>query len=141
MSSDEILEYLVKKAEETGIGTAVQLCINGLIVTGSLINPNRYYDLMHSIFDYTKGILTDDPLEIKLMSSYKESYKEYIKEKRKQNKREDNSKYVYLKNVVFYPTASSTTTVIAECWRGKLSCVDGLSIGGTPLWAKKLDDK
>ena len=72
------------------------------------------------------------------MSSYKESYKEYIKEKRKQNKREDNSKYVHLENVVFYPTASS---VIAECWRGKLSCVDGLSIGGTPLWAKKLDDK
>ena len=65
MSSDEILEYLVKKAEETGIGIAVQLCINGLIVTGSLISPNRYYDLMHSIFDHNKEVLTDDTLEIK----------------------------------------------------------------------------
>lgn len=140
MSSDEILQYLVKKAEETGIGTAAQLCINGLIVTGSLISPNRYYDLMYSTFDHQE-LITDDTLEIKLMSDYKEHYKQFIKEKRKQNKREHSSKYIYLENVVFYPTASSTTTAIAECWRGKLSAVDGFSIGGTPLWAKKLDDK
>jgi hypothetical protein len=141
MSSDEILEYLVKKAEETGIGSAVQLWVNGLIVTGSLISPNRYYDLMYSTFEHNEELLTDDTFEIKLMSDYKDSYKQFIKQMRKQSKGEDNSKYVYLENVVFYPTASSATTVVAECWRGKLSSVDGFSIGGTPLRMKKLDDK
>lgn len=38
MSSDEVLEYLVQKTEETSIGISVTLTINELVIMGNLLD-------------------------------------------------------------------------------------------------------
>lgn len=44
MSSDEVLEYLVQKTEETSIGISVTLTVNGLVIVGELASSKNYYD-------------------------------------------------------------------------------------------------
>lgn len=51
MSSDEVLEYLVQKTEETSIGISVTLTINGLVIVGELISSKNYYDYMSGLFE------------------------------------------------------------------------------------------
>jgi hypothetical protein len=51
MSVDEILAYLVRRTEETGIGHAITLCIGGNVVSGFMINSKKYYEIMLNYFE------------------------------------------------------------------------------------------
>ena len=43
-SQDEVLEYLIKRPEETEAGVGLTLCVNGLISAGDMISSNKYFD-------------------------------------------------------------------------------------------------
>ena len=49
MTSDQVLEYLVQKTEETSIGINITLTINGLVIVGELISSKNYYDYMSGL--------------------------------------------------------------------------------------------
>lgn len=83
MSNDEVLEYLVKEVEETGVGTTISLYINGLIVTGQLIRSKRYYDLMSSIHD-ERITMTNDLNETTASDLNIWDHKQFLKKKSKE---------------------------------------------------------
>ena len=86
MSSDQVLEYLVQKTEETSIGINITLTINGLVIVGELISSKNYYDYMSGLFEaftekpeekIVENTATPDspePVKIKTQNIYREDF-------------------------------------------------------------------
>ena len=127
-NNDEILEFLISKVEETGIGAGITLCMNGSILTGNLIKSKIYYDKMIEMYDFDNSQLTaKNPEEIDKWNDYHEEYVDLINELKKQDNQQ-NLKYIHLEHVTFRNVNSNILTQ-AIVWRGKLSSIDGFSIG------------
>jgi hypothetical protein len=140
MSSDQVLEYLVQKTEETSIGINITLTINGLVIVGELISSKNYYDYMSGLFEaFTKKSEekiaenttspdSNEPVKIETQNVYREDFKELmIKMRSKKNQENGESKYIHLRNAEVWEIFS-TEPFRFEYWRGKLSSVDGFSV-------------
>jgi len=126
--NDELLEFLLRKVEETGIGAGITLCLNGSIITGNLIKSKIYYDKMIEMYDFDNSQLTaKNPDELDKWSGYYSEYVVFINELKKQEDPK-NLKHIHLEHVTFRNVNSNILTQ-AIVWRGKLSSVDGFSIG------------
>jgi hypothetical protein len=126
--NDELLEFLLRKVEETGIGAGITLCLNGSIITGNLIKSKIYYDKMIEMYDFDNSQLTaKNQDELDKWSGYYSEYVVFIDELKKQEDPQ-NLKYIHLEHVTFRNVNSNILTQ-AIVWRGKLSAVDGFSIG------------
>jgi hypothetical protein len=141
MSNDEILEFLVQKVEETGVGHSVTLIIGGLAVVGGLVRSKLYYDYLSSLFDeYTEksggetkgqGVIFDtkDPVELETLEKYSKEWKEFmIKLRDKKDKNNGRPTHIHLHNVEVWEVFS-TEPFRFGYWRGRLSSIDGFSLG------------
>jgi hypothetical protein len=139
-SNDEVLIYLVQKVEETGVGISVTLMIGGLVVVGGLIRSKLYYDYLSSCFDiYTDeseggtreyGVIRDtkDPIELETLEKHSKDWKEFITRSRDKKDSDSRPKYIHLQNAEVWEIFS-TEPFRFEYWRGKLSSIDGFSLG------------
>jgi hypothetical protein len=141
ISNEEVLEYLIQKVEETKIGPSVTLAIGGLVVVGGLVSSKIYYDYLSNLFDiYTdksEGETIDrralydtkDPIELEALEKYSKDWKESMI-KLRDKKDEDNGRpmHIHLHNVEVWEVFS-TEPFRFEYWRGKLSSIDGFSLG------------
>ena len=141
ISNDEVLEYLIQQVEETKMGPSVTLAIGGLVVVGGLVSSKVYYDYLSSLFDiYTdksegetieRRALYDtkDPIELEALEKYSKDWKESMI-KLRDKKDEDNGRpmHIHLHNVEVWEVFS-TEPFRFEYWRGKLSSIDGFSLG------------
>jgi hypothetical protein len=126
--NDEILEFLIRKVEETGIGAGITLCMNGSILTGNLIKSRIYYDKMIEMYDFDNSQLTaKNQEEIDKWNDYHTEYVDLINGLKKQDNQQ-NLKYIHLEHVTFRNVNSNILTQ-AIVWRGRLSSIDGFSIG------------
>jgi len=126
--NDELLEFLLRKVEETGIGAGITLCLNGSIITGNLVKSKIYYDKMIEMYDFDNSQLTaKNQDELDKWNGYYSEYVVFINELKKQEDPQ-NLKYIHLEHVTFRNVNSNILTQ-AIVWRGKLSSVDGFSIG------------
>ncbi|MBA3978894.1 MAG: hypothetical protein H0X50_12040 [Nitrosopumilus sp.] len=126
--NDGLLEFLITKVEETGIGAGLTLCVNGSIITGNLIKSRIYYDKMIEMYDFDKDQLTaKNAEELAKWNDYYAQYVSFINELKRQENQQ-NLKYIYLEHVTFR-NVNSNIPIQAIVWRGKLSAVDGFSIG------------
>jgi hypothetical protein len=136
-SHDEILEFLVKKVEETGIGLGITLCVNGLVITGTLMRSQLYYDEMSRFLDNPQEVLTSNQSELELWRRYLEDYKQFIEQmsqKSNNAKGEGNPKFIHLRQVMIYPSSDFPSSdfphpIVGLYWRGQLSSVDGFFLG------------
>jgi hypothetical protein len=139
MSADQVLESLVLDVEKTGAGYSITVCLNGLIVRGELIRSKRYYHLMSRIFDKDMEIMTEDQSDIEKLHAFLDNYRQFM-QRMSEHIGLDKPKYIHLDNVVIYPSGSSTPFVTG-LWRGKLSSVDGFSLGVSPHDTKDVNDQ
>jgi hypothetical protein len=126
-SQDEVLEYLVKKVEETGAGSSITLCMNGSIIVGDIMSSKMYYEEMSKFFDGV-DLTTNNRLDIETGRKYLEHYKQFMRERARSSEEQNNPRYIHLNKVVIYPSDPSHPSG-ASVWRGKLSSVDGFSLG------------
>ena len=126
--NDDLLEFLLRKVEETGIGAGITLCLNGSIITGNLVKSKIYYDKMIEMYDFDNSQLTaKNQDEVDKWNGYYSEYVAFINELKKQVDPQ-NLKYIHLEHVTFRNVNSNILTQ-AIVWRGRLSSVDGFSIG------------
>jgi hypothetical protein len=137
-SQDEVLEYLIKILEETDLGVSLTLCVNGSIISGQMISSKRYFEELSSIYS-EKNITTNDPSLIEKGLPILQQVKQFLQQKGKSREEQDNPKYIHLEKVVIYPSNPSQP-VGATVWRGKLSSVDGFSIGRGYLKPREVED-
>ncbi|HEV2877418.1 MAG TPA: hypothetical protein VGW09_09095 [Nitrososphaeraceae archaeon] len=141
ISNEEVLEYLIQKVEETKIGPSLTLAIGGLVVVGGLVSSKLYYDYLSSLFDiYTeksegetieRGAIYDtkDPFELEALEKYSKDWKEsMIKLRDKKDGDNERPTHIHLHNVEVWEVFS-TEPFRFEYWRGKLSSIDGFSLG------------
>lgn len=126
-SQDEVLEYLVKILEETDAGISLTISVNGSIISGQMISSKRYFEELSNFYD-EKNITADDPSLIEKGLPVLQRVKQFLEQKGKSREEQDNPKYIHLEDVVIYPSNPSQPAG-ATVWRGKLSSVDGFSIG------------
>jgi hypothetical protein len=141
ISNDEVLEYLIQKVEETKIGPSVTLAIGGLVVVGGLVSSKLYYDYLSSLFEiYTYNSEgetierrtiydTKDSIELEALEKYSKDWKEsIIKLRDKKDGANDRPTHIHLHNGEVWEVFS-TEPFRFEYWRGKLSSIDGFSLG------------
>ena len=140
MTDDEVLEYLVQKVEETGVSPSVILMIVGLVVVGGMVRSKIYYDYLSGLFDTysdTEGKTkehgvrydTKDPIELETLEKYSKDWKDFMTKSRDKKDTDNSSpKYIHLQNVEVWEIFS-TEPFRFEYWRGKLSSIDGFSLG------------
>jgi hypothetical protein len=143
MSNDEILEFFVQKVEETSIGVSVTLTIGGLVVVGELVRSNLYYDYLSRLFEtyidkLAEGKIieeniftpkTKDLIELETLDKYHKDWKEFVMESRSEKDKNNSSpKHIHLHNVEVWKIFS-TEPFRFKYWRGKLSSIDGFSLG------------
>jgi hypothetical protein len=135
---DEVLEHIVKRAEETDAGLGVTLCVNGLIIAGDVIRSARYFDKA-VIFFNEMSITTNDPTEKEIASKHIQHFKQFLQQKGKSSEERHNPKYIHLDSVVMYPS-DPQHPFGANIWRGKLSSVDAFSLGYGSWKARDVED-
>ena len=141
ISSDEVLEYLIQKVEETKIGPSVTLAIGGLVVVGGLVSSKLYYDYLSSLFDINTdksegGTIehsaiydTKDFIGLEALEKYSKDWKEsIIKLRDKKDGDNDRPTHIHLHNAEVWEVFS-TEPFRFEYWRGNLSSIDGFSLG------------
>lgn len=138
-SQDEVLEYLVKILEETDAGVNLTICVNGSIISGQMISSKRYFDEISTFFNENK-ITADDPSLIERGLPILQRVRQFMQQKGKSREEQDNPKYIHLEKVVIYPSNPSHPFG-ANVWRGKLSSVDGFSIGQGYLEARNVEQE
>jgi hypothetical protein len=126
-SQDEVLEYLIKRVEETGLGTSITLSVNGSTISGEMISSKRYFDEMSNYFS-EDNITADDRALREKWLSYMQHVKQFLQQKGRGREEQHDPKYIHLRDVVIYPSDPSDPSA-AGAWRGKLSSVDGFSVG------------
>jgi hypothetical protein len=128
MSVDEILAYLVRRTEETGIGHAITLCIGGNVVSGFMINSKKYYEIMLNYFEKSEYSGEDKHHDEK-WNDYKKDYKDFMINLKtnddSSNQQIDKVKYIQLKDASIIISNMAYTFPV---WRGKLSSVDGFCL-------------
>ncbi|MDQ3903099.1 MAG: hypothetical protein M3247_05625 [Thermoproteota archaeon] len=134
---DEILVQLVKQAEEKGIGISITLCVNGLIIVGNIISSKIYFEKLFPDFDKNQSFTTDNPSEREMVRTYIANL--VTPKIRESTESQDNPKYIHLDKVVMYPSDPGSPYVTGV-WRGKLSSIDGFSIGGGYWTAREVED-
>ena len=137
-SQDEVLEHLIRRLEETDAGINVILCVNGLIISGQMISSKRYFDKISNFFN-ENSIITDGSSLIERELPYLQQVKQFMQQKGKSSEEQNNPKYIHLDNIVMYPSDPSHPFG-ANVWRGKLSSVDGFSIGQGYWKAREVED-
>jgi hypothetical protein len=136
-SNDEVLEYLVQKVEETGVGPSVTLMIGGLVIVGVLVRSKLYYDYLLSLFKKSEGetkghsviLDTRDSVELETLERYFKDWKDFMTQLGdRKDKSSDSLTHIHLQNVEVWEIFS-TEPFWFEYWRGKLSSIDGFSLG------------
>lgn len=129
MPTDELLKYIIKSADETGIGSSITLSINGTIISGIIIRPKVYYDEMAEEFDNWKHVGRGGHNKER-WENYKKEYKEFINRFRNKEEgeimKDSNIDYIHLKDVKIWKSDMSYPLPL---WRGKLASIDGFCLG------------
>lgn len=122
---DRFLRALVAMSEKTHIEIGVTLTVNGLIVTGFIIDQATYFQHLIEGIRKTqadaeiKDLLTDfmDQVNLSLQKSSDEDTLHL-------------PKYIHLRDVKIYPSEGRGMPTYGETiWRGHLSSIDGFSLG------------
>lgn len=131
---DKILQFLIDKAEETGIGSSLTIIVNGAVITGELIKSDLYYDLMIKLYesvDKDSYNPNSTPQMRQIFENFRQEYIDLLKQLKNASSNDNCSKEcIHLKNVKIRNTGTFTPAG-AEVWRGKISSIDGFSIGIT----------
>ncbi|MEL7074909.1 MAG: gas vesicle accessory protein GvpU [Cyanobacteria bacterium J06629_2] len=122
---DIVLSVLISSFAEYGIGIGVTLNVKGLIISGELISREKYFK---GIIQETERANGDSEM-IKIVTDTFTTMDKIIKDKLSEKEKKPFPNYIHLKNARFFPGGNCTPNNKGVLWRGRLSEVDGFSIG------------
>ncbi|WP_417274313.1 gas vesicle accessory protein GvpU [Celeribacter halophilus] len=128
-NQDWFLENTISGIISLGVEFGITLTVNGLIISGTLINGKTYFEeLSKSLKSASKekGDFADVIGE--QWAGFKAIYEDPDEES--ENKTPSHVSFIHLKNAhIFAPGQQAMPTEEGILWRGKLSSVDGFTIG------------
>lgn len=134
-SVDWFLTNLVNLANDAGVGIGITLNVGGTIISGTLVSGADYFK---GFADQMASAFQDKEVSESIRKSYSEYADLYPKRKLDENgddvggeRETPTPSYIHLQNAKFF--ANGQATIPGEdglWWRGRLSAVDGFSLGG-----------
>jgi len=126
---DWFLQSIIDTVINEGIDIGVTLTIGGTIISGMLIGGRKYFEQLGDMLaDQSKD---DDDITNVLGTGWKQYSEIYSKpEGTPDGWRPPAASYIHLKDAkIFMPGQKPIPTNNGFLWRGRLSSVDGFSIG------------
>ncbi len=129
----ELLEFFVKMANlYHQMELDVTINVSGLCISGKLIGASQFYDGLSEYFNRSKimNISVQDTI-----NEVKDSYKNIFNKikntipKTAEELEKYDFKFIYLKEARFYSGFRAIPTENPVYWAGRLSSVDGFSLG------------
>lgn len=128
-NQDWFLEDAIGGIISKGVEFGITLTVSGLIISGTLINGKTYFEeLSKSLKSASKE--KGDVAEVigELWGGFKTIYEDPSEET--ENKTPSRVSFIHLKDAhIFAPGQQAMPTDEGILWRGKISSVDGFSIG------------
>lgn len=131
---DPLLQYVVSLANEAGISIPVTLMVKGMVITGSVINKDKYYNKLISIFgdpaifinsvDGKSARLFADHF-IKVLTTFKDPSND------PNNLAEKPKPFlIHLENVQIIDIPTGRQIEMKDgLWRGRIDTIDGFIFG------------
>ena len=131
---DFFLALLIENANVYGISTGITLCVGGLIVSGELISTEEYFRAFGEQTDVAVSTSLGEEPSGKYAEPYvlgAEAAKRAWDEKRANpDAAMPVANFICLQNVrLFNPSGDSIPNQDGIYWRGRLSAVDGFTLG------------
>jgi hypothetical protein len=125
---DYFLIYLVETVNVFSIEISITLFVQGSIVSGLLIGGKAYFEGLNS--EMALGSASDDIKgAFQTMFAQFQSIYTNLPDNQEQQSEFGNVEFIHLKNAKFFAGGSLTPTNRAVYWRGRLSSVNGFSLG------------
>lgn len=123
---DIFLQKLVSLVNTTKVEMGISLNVGGLVISGTLFTGEEYFKIFAS--DFSKGFEQFEEKEVSIIRKSLETWGDVYKNSEKINV--DDVIYIHLKNAKFFvPGQKPIPSNAGVCWRGKISAVDGFTLG------------
>ncbi|KAB8139224.1 gas vesicle protein GvpU [Gracilibacillus oryzae] len=117
-TSDDILAFFVKAANQNDLNLDITLNVKGAIVSGTTISAQEYFSELSEVFEDGNDISKKISEQLMHASEGAESHVE------------EPAHYIHLKHTkVFCGDSKSTPSKGKILWRGNLSDIDGFFLG------------
>jgi hypothetical protein len=128
---DHLLTTLVGLANDVGFGFGITMCVGGLLVTGTLAGGREWTDaLVGEIRSTEGGEILANGLETVLHELYPEPRIAHEEDGSDDRERRPAPTYIHLVNArIFDASGGHLPSNRGVPWRGRLSQVDGWSMG------------
>lgn len=126
-TDDAVILMFLSLVDKEGVEVEVTLNMNGVVVSGTLIGAQAYYE---GITEASKE-LQDQTLSKIIAKKFTNLKDAYIKQKQEQEEKEDNENtatFIHLKNARYLGADDQPiTSKNGTWWRGRISSIDGFS--------------
>lgn len=125
---DWFLQILVSTVNKTSIDIGITLNVGGLIISGQLINIKIYFEGLAQEMALANA---DEPLKDAFQTMFRKIGSEYkLSSEESENENQPPPKFIHLKNAkMLLANGQKVPTNQGVWWRGRLSEVDGFSLG------------
>jgi len=126
VNNDPFLEIFVELANKGTMEMSVTFHVNGLIISGMLTGAKRYYDYVEKLFQDSGK--TEEFKGAQVLDAIPQMFRDAVKEN--QDDSGIKPRYVHLRDIRTYTADGKAAQTPQEIfWRGKLSSVNGFTIG------------
>lgn len=123
-TDDAIILMFLDLVEQDGIELDLTLCINGVVISGTLISATNYYE---GVTESSKN-LKDSTMSKIIAKKFSDLKGEYAKQKEEEEESESTPlTFIHLKNAV-YLNNENPPAHHGTWWRGRISSIDGFSV-------------
>ncbi|OLS38198.1 hypothetical protein BTR22_06810 [Alkalihalophilus pseudofirmus] len=125
-TDDAVIQMLLDLSDEGGIEIGITLNMNGTVVAGKLISPQRYYEGLILSADS----VSDTTMAQILHKKFSDLNESFLSERQEQEKddKEMISTFIHLKDASYLSKSSDSLTHTQAWWRGRIDSIDGFSI-------------
>lgn len=124
---DYLLQHLVLCAND-GMSMGITLCVNGAVVTGTLIGGDHYFALMKEAVAGANGNFDSDVRE-----GFGEMFDRYAKIYAEPPANPPLPMFVHVKDAKIFVPGQPPMPTSGMLWRGRLSAVSGFTLGSMTL--------
>jgi hypothetical protein len=126
-TDDAVLEMLLNLSDQDGLEIGITLNINGVIIEGTLVGPQTYYEgIVHSAEQISDVTLSN--VLHKKFSDLKIAYVNEKEELKSKNNKDMIATFIHLKNAKYIVNHDRPFQQNTTWWRGRIDAIDAFSI-------------
>jgi len=121
--TDWLLQWLVRFSNNTRLSIGITLSVGGSLVSGQLITHGAYFEQLSK--DFSEAFRKFEGVDVEELQSAIQTFDSPPQDDDPQ----PAMQYLHLKDAKVYTSSSTPVLSGGQLWRGKISSVDGFTLG------------